>query len=63
MIITPEQAPQLSPVFKGSMGRLLFKLGLAVTGIGKINPTHHRGEKPAPPLGRTLPKAYWTLSG
>ena len=58
MIITPEQAPQLSPVFKGSMGRLLFKLGLAVTGIGKINHTHHRVEKagiaPGPDFARGI---------
>lgn len=57
MIITPEQAPQLSPVFKGSMGRLLFKLGLAVTGIGRINHTHHRVEEAGIAPGPDFAKA------
>lgn len=57
MIITPEQAPQLSPVFKGSMGRILFKLGLAVTGIGKINHTHHRVEEAGIAPGPDFAKA------
>lgn len=57
MIITPEQAPQLSPVFKGSMGRLLFKLGLAVTGIGKINHTHQRVEEAGIAPGPDFAKA------
>ncbi|MBQ6198916.1 MAG: 1-acyl-sn-glycerol-3-phosphate acyltransferase [Bacteroidales bacterium] len=57
MIITPEQAPQLSPVFKGSMGRLLLKLGLAVTGIGKINHTHQRVEEAGIAPGPDFAKA------
>lgn len=57
MIITPEQAPQLSPVFKGSMGRLLFKLGLAVTGIGRINHTHQRVEEAGIAPGPDFAKA------
>lgn len=57
MIITPEQAPELLPVFKGSMGRLLFKLGLAVTGVGKINDTHDRVEKAGIAPGPDFAKA------
>lgn len=40
MVITPEQAPQLSPIFKRRWGRLLFKIGLKVTGIDKVNRLH-----------------------
>lgn len=47
MVITPEQAPQLLPVFKGRWGKLLFKLGLWFTGIDKVNATHDRVEKAA----------------
>lgn len=45
MIITPDQAPTLSPVFKGRKGRVLYNLAMAITGIGKINLTHDRVEK------------------
>ena len=45
MVITPEQAPQLLPIFKGKRGKLLFKLGLKLTGIDKVNATHDRLEK------------------
>ena len=45
MVITPEQAPQLIPIFKGKRGKLLFKLGLKLTGIDKVNATHDRLEK------------------
>ena len=45
MIITADQAPTLSPVFKGRKGRLLYNLAMRVTGIRKINLTHDRVEK------------------
>lgn len=45
MVITPEQAPQLLPIFEGKRGKLLFKLGLKLTGIDKVNATHDRLEK------------------
>ncbi len=45
MIITAEQAPSLSPVFKGKGGKLLFNLALRVTGIDNINRTHDNLEK------------------
>ena len=40
-VITPESARNLSPVFKGKLGRLLFRIGLKVTGIHHVNTTHH----------------------
>lgn len=45
MVITPEQAPQLLPVFNGKRGKFLFKLGLKLTGIDKVNATHDHLEK------------------
>lgn len=58
MVITPEQAPELSPVFKGKMGRLLFRLGLGVTGIGRVNRLHQgvedRGVAPGPDFAKGL---------
>ena len=41
-VITPEEASRLSPVFKGRAGRLLFRAGLALTGIGKVNDLYDR---------------------
>jgi len=41
-VITPEEATNLSPVFKGRAGRLLFRAGLALTGIGKVNDLYDR---------------------
>lgn len=45
MIITADQAPTLSPIFKGRKGRLLYNLAMRVTAIGKVNLTHDRVEK------------------
>jgi len=44
MVITPEQAADLSPVFKGRWGKLLFSLALKATGIDHVNETHQRVE-------------------
>lgn len=41
-VITPEEAVRLSPIFRGKLGRLLFSLGLKVTGIDHVNQLHHR---------------------
>lgn len=56
MVITPEQAPELSPVFRGRWGRLLFKIGLWVTGIGKVNALHQRVEDADIPAGPDFAK-------
>ena len=45
MIITADQAPTLSPVFKGRKGRLLYNLAMRITAIDKVNLTHDRVEK------------------
>lgn len=45
MVITPEQAPQVLPIFEGKWGKRLFKFGLWLTGINHVNATHDRLEK------------------
>ena len=58
MVITPEQAPELSPVFKGRLGRLLFRICLKVTGIDRVNRLHQRveesGVQPGPDFARAI---------
>lgn len=58
MVITPEQAHELSPVFKGKAGRLLFRLALKVTGIDHVNRLHEQAEKdgitPGPDFAKAL---------
>lgn len=56
MVITPEQAPQLSPIFKGKAGRLLFRLCLKVTGIDHVNRLHEHAEKAGIPPGPDFAK-------
>ena len=52
VVITQQQAAeQLSPVFKGRKGRLLFDLAARVTGIRKVNALHDRVDKTAPDAG------------
>ena len=42
-VITHEKAAnELSPIFKGWKGKLLYKVGLRLTGIDKVNATHNR---------------------
>lgn len=42
-VITHEKAVnELSPIFKGWKGKLLYKVGLKLTGIDKVNQTHNR---------------------
>ncbi len=57
MIITPEQATALSPVFKGKMGRVLFRVAERVTGIDNVNATHDRIEKSGAAPGPDFAKA------
>lgn len=58
MVITPEQATDLSPIFAGKRGKLLFKLGLWITGIGKVNSLHQAvedlGVEPGPDFAKGL---------
>ena len=57
MVITPEQAPELSPVFKGKAGRLLFKAALKVTGIDHVNRLHQQAEESGVQPGPDFAKA------
>ena len=45
MVFSAEQAAQLSPVFKGKMGKLLYKAGMRLTGIYHVNEIHDNVEK------------------
>lgn len=58
VVITPEEAVKLSPIFKGRLGRLLFKLGLKLTGIDHVNELHHQvsltGAAPGPDFAKGL---------
>lgn len=57
MVITPEQAPQLHPIFGKKGGKTLFKLALKLTGIDKVNATHDRVEKLGTAPGPDFAKA------
>lgn len=58
VVITPEDAVQLSPIFKGKAGRILFWLCLKVTGIDKVNKLHDyvstHGAKPGPDFAKGI---------
>lgn len=58
MIITAEQAPELSPIFKGKRGKRLFDLAARLTAIDKVNLSHDALEKagvrPGPDFAKGL---------
>lgn len=56
VVITPEDAVKLSPVFKGKAGRLLFKLALKLTGIDHVNELHDYVWKQGTPPGPDFAK-------
>ena len=56
MIITPEQAHELSPVFAGRRGKLLFRLALKITGIDHVNDLHQAVEDQGIPPGPDFAK-------
>lgn len=45
LVLSAEQAAELSPLFKGKLGRILYKLALRVTGIGYVNQIHDAVDK------------------
>lgn len=45
MVLTPEKAAQISPLFKGKWGRFLYRAALRVTGIRYVNLIHGNVEK------------------
>ncbi len=55
-IITPEKACELSPLFKGRMGRVLFRAAMSITGLAKANATHERLEAIDCPPGPAFAK-------
>jgi putative hemolysin len=56
VVISPEDAVKLSPIFKGKLGRFLFKLALKFTGIDHVNELHsyvrNQGTKPGPDFAK-----------
>ena len=57
VVITHQQAAeQLSPVFKGRKGKLLFNLATRITGIRKVNALHDRVDKTGVPYGPDFAK-------
>ena len=57
VITAQEAADNLSPVFKGKWGHLLFKVTERLTGIDLINGTHERIEQAGIPAGPEFAKA------
>ena len=56
-VITHEKAAsELSPIFKGWKGKLLYKIGLKLTGIDHVNETHDRVGKAGIPDGPEFAK-------
>ena len=51
MVLTPENAPQLSPIFEGKRGKFLLNLGLKITGIDHVNEIHQWVEDQHVPAG------------
>ena len=56
MVFSAEQAAELSPVFKGRLGRLLYKAAMRVTGIYHVNQIHENVEKLGIPPGADFAK-------
>ena len=56
MVLTPEKAAEISPIFKGRMGKLLYKVGLRITGIHHVNRLHEEVEKMGIPPGPEFAK-------
>lgn len=58
VVITEEDAVKLSPVFKGKAGRFLFRLGLKLTAIDRVNILHKyvwaQGNKPGPEFAKGI---------
>lgn len=62
--ITPEEAGnELSPIFKGKFGKILFHLVMKVTGIDKANKTHYRVGAAGTPAGPDFAKGILDDAG
>ena len=56
MVLTPEKAADISPIFKGRMGKLLYKVALHFMGIHHVNRIHDTVEKQGIPFGPDFAK-------
>lgn len=56
MVFSPQQAAQLSPLFKGKAGELLYRAAMRVTGIYHVNDIHEACEKQGIPPGPDFAK-------
>ena len=62
--ITPEEAGnELSPIFKGKFGKILYHLVMKVTGIDKANKTHYRVGAAGTPAGPDYAKGILDDAG
>lgn len=62
--ITPEQAAnELSPIFKGWWGRLLYHVAMKVTGISRANQTHYNVAAAGTPEGPDFAKGILDDAG
>ena len=62
--ITPEQAAnELSPIFKGRLGRLLYHVAMKVTGISRANQTHYNVAAAGTPEGPDFAKGILDDAG
>lgn len=56
MVLTPEKAADISPIFKGRMGKVLYKVTLHFMGIHHVNRIHDAVEKQGIPFGPDFAK-------
>lgn len=56
MVLTPEKAADISPIFKGRMGKVLYKVALHFMGIHHVNRIHDAVEKKGIPFGPDFAK-------
>lgn len=63
MILTPEKAAEISPVFKGRWGKLLYKAALHITGIHHVNRIHQNVEELGIPPGPDFAKGILDQMG
>ena len=56
MVLTPEKAADISPIFKGRMGKLLYNVALHFMGIHHVNRIHENVEKLGIPPGPDFAK-------
>ena len=63
MIFSAEQAAELSPVFKGKGGRLLYEIGIRIAGIDNVIQIHDQVKKMGVPPGPDFAKGILDVLG